>query len=77
MAYTPELSDTYSATLRRIAWAINQPMTKAITTIIEAAVERSDKSYVCSRCKDNTRCGECLFNTKQDNHITEQGEPPC
>ena len=30
MAYTPKLSYQSSCTLRRIAWALNIPMTKAI-----------------------------------------------
>ena len=35
MAYTPELSDYHSGTLRRIAWALGKPMTQAINMIFD------------------------------------------
>ena len=34
MAYTPELSQNHSGTLRRIAWALKMPMTKAMAEVI-------------------------------------------
>ena len=35
MAYTPELSYQSSCTLRRIAWALDMPMTQAMERIFE------------------------------------------
>ena len=35
MAYTPELSDKSSCTLRRIAWFLNIPMTTALEQIVD------------------------------------------
>jgi hypothetical protein len=35
MAYTPELTQHHSATLRRIAWAMQTPMTKALEDIFD------------------------------------------
>jgi len=35
MAYTPELTAQHSATLRRIAWALQMPMTKAIGEVFD------------------------------------------
>jgi len=35
MAYTPELSGKSSSTLRRIAWALGVPMTKAIEEVFD------------------------------------------
>ena len=36
MAYTPELSDYHSGTLRRVAWALGKPMTKALHTVFDS-----------------------------------------
>jgi hypothetical protein len=35
MAYTPMLSSKHSCTLRRIAWALGIPMTKAIEAVFD------------------------------------------
>jgi len=42
MAYTPELSLRHSCTLRRLAWALDMPMTKAIERIFEYLPEILD-----------------------------------
>ena len=61
MAYTPELSHYSSCTLRRIAWALGIPMTKAIERVFEHVVETLDPEKVCRGCRDRTRCYECAF----------------
>jgi hypothetical protein len=62
MAYTPELSRKHSCTLRRIAWALGMPMTKAIEVVLDYVVNVVDSNKVCESCKDNTRCRDCVFN---------------
>ena len=62
MAYTPELSDKYSSVLRRLAWAMDQPMTTTINAILETTVERCDKAFVCEKCRDKSQCEDCSFN---------------
>lgn len=62
MAYTPELSMRSSCTLRRIAWALDMPMTKAIEKIFEYLPNILDKKLVCEACRDKTRCFDCLFS---------------
>ena len=42
MAYTPELSDESSCTLRRIAWALGIPMTRAIDKVFDHVVKTLD-----------------------------------
>ena len=43
MAYTPELTQIGSATLRRLAWYMGKPMTKSLEMVIEfMAVKMSD-----------------------------------
>ena len=62
MAYTPELSLKYSRTLRRIAWGLKMPMTKAIEKVFDQVLEVIDSKIVCEACKDNRLCSECVFN---------------
>lgn len=64
MAYTPELSDQHSCTLRRIAWALDLPMTKTIEVVFDYVVKVVDARTVCRSCKDNTRCRACAFRKK-------------
>ena len=65
MAYTPELSNYQSCTLRRIAWAIDLPMTKAMSEVIEYVGNVIDSKRVCAACKDKSRCMTCAFNEKE------------
>ncbi len=62
MAYTPELSDWASCMLRRIAWAIEKPMTRTIEMIFEELPKFIKKEEVCNKCRDKTLCGGCGFN---------------
>jgi len=61
MAYTPELNYQRSCALRRIAWALDVPMTKAIGVIIDHTCEAIDSNKVCKFCRDKTRCQNCVF----------------
>ena len=47
MAYTPELSYRHSCTLRRIAWFLNLPMTKAMEVVFEEAIHLFDPNAIC------------------------------
>ncbi len=74
MAYTPELSDQGSATLRRLAWFHGLPMTRTLERIvIEFAKQRAQNGpgAVCSKCRDNSRCDGCVFCSHT--RITEGG----
>jgi len=68
MAYTPELSPEHSATLRRIAWAMKMPMTKALADILDYLGTTLDPVKVCSGCRDKSRCATCAFNRKGAGH---------
>jgi len=61
MAYTPELNNFYSSTLRRIAWALDTTMTDAIRRIIDHVVGQVNKELICEKCRDKTRCEFCAF----------------
>jgi len=62
MAYTPQLSQEQSCTLRRIAWALDIPMTKAMGSIFNYLTEKIDPIRVCDKCRDRTRCADCGFS---------------
>ena len=64
MAYTPDLNQHHSATLRRIAWAMNLPMTKAIGEVFDYMGNTLDPKKVYSACRDKTKCPSCSFNRK-------------
>jgi len=63
MAYTPELSMKSSCTLRRIAWALDMPMTKAIEKVFEHLPEILNSTMICQACRDKSRCSECGFSS--------------
>ena len=63
MAYTPELSMASSRTLRRIAWALDIPMTTAMEKVFECLPRVLDRNKICETCRDKTMCHECLFST--------------
>lgn len=62
MAYTPELELEDSRTLRRIAWALDMPMTRAMSEVFAWLGRSLDPEKVCSKCRDQTKCEGCLFN---------------
>ncbi|MDY7037847.1 MAG: hypothetical protein SV375_17005 [Thermodesulfobacteriota bacterium] len=64
MAYTPELSQIGSATLRRFAWYFAKPMTISLETLIGLVAMKMAETRpgeVCSKCRDKTICEICPF----------------
>lgn len=61
MAYTPELSQKHSGTLRRLAWAVNKPMTKTLEDLMEFIGTKADPLKVCEACRDKAFCTDCVF----------------
>mgnify|MGYP006304839237 CR=1 FL=1 len=61
MAYTPELSQRHSGALRRLAWAVNKPMTKTLAQLFEFIGTNTDPFKVCSSCRDKSFCQMCVF----------------
>lgn len=62
MAYTPELSSKSSSTLRRLAWALDVPMTQAIERVFEHLPLILDRGKVCEACRDKSKCQVCFFS---------------
>jgi hypothetical protein len=67
MAYTPELTQHHSATLRRIAWSMQMPMTQAIGEVFDYLGNTLNPEKICSACRDKTKCASCAFNRKGAN----------
>jgi hypothetical protein len=65
MAYTPQLSISSSRTLRRIAWALNRPMTETIEIIFSDLPKYLDPRKICVSCRDKTQCHNCAFTDKK------------
>lgn len=61
MAYTPELSKRDSGVLRRFAWGMGKPMTKATVELLEFLPHIIDKKKVCGNCRDKSFCKQCVF----------------
>ena len=72
MAYTPQLSYQSSCTLRRIAWALGIPMTKAIERVFDHMPAILDKEKVCRGCRDKTRCDDFAFSNKNLMNIKQE-----
>ena len=72
MAYTPELSYRSSCILRRIAWALNIPMTKAIERVFDHLPLILDREKVCEGCRDKTKCDDCVFNNNNSTEYKEE-----
>ena len=70
MAYTPELNEKGSCTLRRIAWALKAPMTQTLETLLQILPKLMDKDQICENCRDKSRCDICAFG-KANQHLED------
>lgn len=59
--YSPQINQQSVFILRRIAWAIGQPMTVSLDQIIAAIMSQMDIATICSSCKDDKQCKGCPF----------------
>lgn len=60
-SYSPQLSAQVSATIRRLAWSMDKPMTQAISALVFALPAIIDHSKICMSCKDKSDCKACIF----------------
>ena len=64
MVYTPQISEKAAATIKSFSWALNRPMTKALERAIELLPIIIHPVMVCQKCRDNSRCAVCGFNSR-------------
>jgi len=69
MAYTPELSQRYSGALRRIAWALDQPMTRTLESIFDWIGKAVDPRQICEACRDKSVCADCVFHPNTEHGL--------
>ena len=77
MAYTPELSSNGSATLRRLAWFLKEPMTKTLERLVEMTARHTAQishGAICTACKDDSKCSICAFNPLESTIKDEKAE---
>ena len=72
MAYTPELSQEGSSTLRRLAWSLNKPMTQTLEIVVEEYSKSKPPEQVCLSCRDKTKCDHCVFNIRKNSNQNQQ-----
>jgi hypothetical protein len=68
MVYTPKMSLETSEIIRRLAWSLNIPMTKAVERLVKALAVITDPTKICIACKDKSICKTCIFSR----HFTEE-----
>ena len=56
--YSPQISSNAVFVLRRMAWGLGTPMTKAFNHAILALIPKLNHTVVCAACKDQ-RCSVC------------------
>jgi len=71
--YSPQLSEKACITIRRLAWAFNVSMPKAIDIIINELSTAFSASVVCPQCQDKTKCEVCGFyqNPVEEKEVLE------
>jgi hypothetical protein len=60
--YGPNLTEFGVVSVRRLAWAIGTNMAEAIDFMALYLPRKMDMAFVCSKCKDKSKCGACSFN---------------
>jgi hypothetical protein len=60
--YSPQFSNQATVTVRRLAWALQISMPKAMDKVVNALPSIFPPSVVCPLCKDSTKCNLCAFS---------------
>ena len=60
--YTPQFSNRATVTVRRLAWALQVSMPKAVDRVVNALPSVFSPGVVCLACKDKTKCKLCAFS---------------
>lgn len=73
--YVPKMSPTSLCRLRRIAWAVDRPMTKTLDRFVEYICRHINQQAVCNACLDSSQCETCgLHELKK---ASPQPAKPC
>lgn len=75
MIYCPRISPRSLCRLRRIAWAVNRPMTRTLDRLIDAVCRRIDAQKVCTACRDQSTCDLCALKAPVDAEASKPKAP--
>ncbi|GHV71014.1 hypothetical protein AGMMS49928_21050 [Spirochaetia bacterium] len=64
MVYSPALSEKSSHAIKCLSYAFNLPMTKTIEKAISLLPLIIHPVLVCQKCKEQSGCPSCVFNTQ-------------
>jgi hypothetical protein len=67
MSYGPPLSNQASCSLRRLAWALEVPMTQALEEVLYYFNKMLDGGIICKSCRDSSKCKYCDFHSSNCN----------
>jgi len=59
--YSPDFTMLHTVTVRRLAWAMDTTMGKAIDFMVKLLPNYVNSSMVCNSCKDKNKCQFCGF----------------
>jgi recombinational DNA repair protein RecR len=60
--YAPNFSEFTAVSVRRLAWALKTNMGKAVERMTQLLPVEFDNGYVCSHCRDRSKCDVCAFS---------------
>jgi hypothetical protein len=60
--YSPPFSELSAVSVRRLAWFLHVPMSKAVDQVTSLLPSLFSPGVVCPACKDNTKCKVCAFS---------------
>jgi len=61
--YSPDFSELAAVSVRRLAWAMETTMGKAVDAIVSLLPGNIDPAKVCIACKDTSKCKACIFKS--------------
>jgi len=59
--YCPNLSELAAVAIRRLAWAMETNMGKAVDALVICLPHNINAEKVCTACKDTSKCTVCIF----------------
>ena len=61
--YSPRFSELAAVSIRRFAWSVGKQMPATVDYMVSLLPSMVDPTTVCLSCKDNSRCGSCIFGS--------------
>jgi hypothetical protein len=64
--YSPPFSEMAAVSVRRLAWALQMPMGKAVDVMVSCLPAFIQTTKVCAVCKNKSKCKNCIFEFAAD-----------